>query len=461
MRLFRHSAEPVLGRLPAADKAQVYAVGGCVRDLLLGKPPQDYDLAVRIDPALFAARTAAALRGRQVLLGRGDQRIYRVVAAGATVDIAPIAGASIQDDLRQRDFTVNALACDLATAELIDCTGGQADLRRGIVRMVSIDGLRRDPLRLVRAYRLAVQFAWELDPATTAAIRSEKARVRTVAGERIWTEIQKILSAPHALPAVEQMIATGLLTEILPELERSFSPETRRRRPVAHIRSACAALERLLQNPGEIVPTGLARFSAPQLQADIPAALLKLALLLHEIDPPQGSASDDPAERAAASARRVCRRLRTSVRQADYVGFILRHHRRPADLYHRRRRRKSTRRERVRFFLDCHPLVPDILLLAAADQLAEFRVEDADEAGAFKHFVRSLFDEYYREMRPRIEAPPLLTGNDLIQVFHLEPSPRFRRILAGLKEARLMGEIRNRTDALNWVRARIGGHEPA
>jgi hypothetical protein len=203
--------------------------------------------------------------------------------------------------------------------------------------------------------------------------------------------------------------------------------------------------------------------SPKQLLADIPAYLLKLSLLLHEACRPQPAALDaaDGGDRCTAElAYQVCRRLRTSVRQADYVAFILQHHLRPLRLYAEHLNPRESMREQVQFFLDCHPRVTDVLLLAAADQLAEFNAEDANQAGVFKTFVQALLDTYYREMRPRIEAPPLLTGSDLKQSFHLKPSPQFRIILKGLQEARLMGEIRNRADALDWVRAWVDGQKP-
>jgi len=438
-----------LDRLPVVKPQQVYAVGGCVRDLLLGMHPQDYDLAVANDPEDFARRSAAAIQGRLVILGRRGHRTYRIVAATFGVDIAPIAGAAIEEDLRRRDFTVNAMGCDLATGELIDCTGGRADLRRGVIRMVSATAFRRDPLRMIRAYRLAGRFGWGLEPATTAAVASQKKRIQTVAGERIWDELQKILALPASEPVLEQMAATGLLMEVLPELQtprKTGIADDSRVRPVL---SACLHLEHILAKPAELAPNPefFPRFGSTA----IPTALAKLALLLAPIEKaaePRSDWAGDPARRAADSALRACRRLRTSMRQAEYVAMILRNGRRPLQLH----RQNADRRERVRFLLGCHPRVADILLHAAAVQF----VADPDEYRSFIRFARGLLDEYYRRVRPRIEAPPLVTGRDLIETFHLEPSPHLGEILEELQEAHLADEIRDRPDALHWLRARFG-----
>lgn len=461
MNIFEHARDLDINRLPAVQERQVYAVGGCVRDLLLGKQPQDYDLAVTTDPKDFATRMAANLQGRRVILGRPGQRIYRIVTPNTVFDVASIAGATIESDLRRRDFTVNAMACDLATGELIDCSGGQRDLRRGLVRMVSADGFRQDPLRMIRAYRLAAQFAWKLDPATAAAITVDKQRIRAAAAERIWDELRKILSVNPSRPVLDQMIAIGLLTEILPELQAVAGIRIGARPLFSHLLSACGHLERLLANPAELAP-GNAVFTE-HARAEVPAALLKLSLLLHAIGSPQGSkraVAADPADRAAESARRICRRLRTSCRQADYIEFILRNHRRPLRLYQHCRDADRVRGARVRFFLDCHPRVADIVLHATADRFAEC-ADNGNRDPGFANFVRVLLDEYYRDIRPLIEASPLLTGNDLIEAFHLKPSPLFRHILEGLTLARLAGEVRNRTEALQWVRARVGGQKPS
>ena len=144
-------------------KTGVFLVGGSVRDLMAGRVPYDYDLAVRQDPADFASGLATAIGGRIVALGKQGQKMLRVVTRERIFDIMPVNGPSIESDLRLRDFTINAMAVEVASGSLIDPLGGQKDLAAKTVRMVSPEVFQQDPVRLVRAYRMAAIFNFSID----------------------------------------------------------------------------------------------------------------------------------------------------------------------------------------------------------------------------------------------------------------------------------------------------------
>jgi poly(A) polymerase len=173
--------------LPPAE--DVFLVGGCVRDLLLGRRPADIDLVVTGDARAYAQRLAAARGGRMVDIGTPRFRLYRVAAAGQLIDVSPAAGADIREDLQRRDFTINSLALNIASGELIDIAAGREDLAAGVIRMVSDDAFRADPVRLLRAFRLAAQFNFSIEPRTLAAIAGDAARIAGSAGERLRAEL--------------------------------------------------------------------------------------------------------------------------------------------------------------------------------------------------------------------------------------------------------------------------------
>jgi len=194
-------------RFPALTKlgAGAYVVGGAIRDLLLGREPADVDIAC-IDPLAAAKK----LSGRVIQLGDGELTAYRVVLPKHVYDFAGLLGDDIGVDLARRDFTINAMALELATGALLDPHGGQRDLEARVVRMVHASNFDDDPLRMLKGVRMAVRYDFDLDSETLEAIRARAPRITEVARERIAYELSVIFSANRFRRAVELLRATGL-----------------------------------------------------------------------------------------------------------------------------------------------------------------------------------------------------------------------------------------------------------
>lgn len=193
---------PALAHLPP----RCYVVGGAIRDLLMGREPADADVAC--DDPLAAAKRVG---GRVILLGADERlRAYRVVLPEHVYDFADLLEHDVGRDLARRDFTINAMAVDLETGELLDPHGGQRDLERRLVRMVARSNFDDDPLRMLKAIRMAVRYDFDLDPATLEAIRARASRINDSARERITYELSVIFSANRFRRAVELLRATGL-----------------------------------------------------------------------------------------------------------------------------------------------------------------------------------------------------------------------------------------------------------
>jgi hypothetical protein len=193
---------PALAHLPSRS----YVVGGAIRDLLLGHEPLDADVAC--DDPFEAART---ISDRVIRLG-GDEhlRAYRVVLPEHEYDFAETLDHDIDVDLSRRDFTMNAMAVDLATGVLLDPHGGQRDIASRVVRMVRPSNFDDDPLRMLKSVRMAIKYEFAIDPATLDAIRARAARINDSARERITDELSVIFSANRFRRAVELLRATGL-----------------------------------------------------------------------------------------------------------------------------------------------------------------------------------------------------------------------------------------------------------
>jgi tRNA nucleotidyltransferase/poly(A) polymerase len=197
LRLF-----PRLRDLPT----HAYVVGGAVRDLTLGTAPADVDVAC-LDP-LACAR---ALRRKVIRLGREEHlSAYRVVDGSHIYDFAALLDGSIDADLARRDFTINAMAVDLESGELLDPHGGRADLARRLVRMINIANFDDDPLRMLKAVRMAVRFDFEVDAETMRAIRTRAKRIGDVSVERVAYELTVIFSANSFRRAVNLLHQTAL-----------------------------------------------------------------------------------------------------------------------------------------------------------------------------------------------------------------------------------------------------------
>ena len=283
--------------LPPEDGA--FLVGGCVRDLLIGKPPADYDVAVSSGPESYARRLAERHGGRPVAIGPARHRIFRVVAGDRVFDVSPLAGSSIAADLHNRDFTINAMAFDLTRQALIDPENGRADLRNRVIRMVSPAAFTRDPLRQLRAFRLAAQFTCRIEPQTVQAVKNGAGTITRGAGERIRTELLKMLAISKSVNLIEQMAACGLLFDILPELaplqscrqnaHHSFDAWT-------HTLVAFRRLEALI-DPDSRAEGGSPLDRAVQALHDGGrTGLLKMALLLHDVGKPATRSVDEQGQ---------------------------------------------------------------------------------------------------------------------------------------------------------------------
>ena len=216
-----------------------YIVGGSVRDQLLGRTPLDFDVAVFGDARKFANRLAVETNSHWVEMGKPGFTVYRVVVDKMILDISPVKGATIEEDLKRRDFTINAMAYDISSKAVIDCAGGKQDLENQTIRMVSPSVFERDPVRLIRAYRMGAEFDGVIEPRTNSAIKMNAGLIVNTAAERIRTEFFKILETSNSHNYILQMADSGLLFAIFPELSSlkgciRFSRVTNRIR-----RSAC------------------------------------------------------------------------------------------------------------------------------------------------------------------------------------------------------------------------------
>ncbi|HSS44981.1 MAG TPA: hypothetical protein VLO07_06530, partial [Thermoanaerobaculia bacterium] len=212
--LLRRPEIRALGTLARDRRQRVWIVGGAPRDLLLGRPVLDVDVTVSGDAEPLARALEGRGFGTAVALSRSAPRVFRV-AGRRELDLVELAGARIEEDLARRDFTVNAMAIEIATHRWLDPFGGARDLARGRLRLVAARNLAEDPLRTLRAARLAATHRLWPDDETTRACRDVARDLERVAPERIRTELTKLLEAGEVLPALRWSARAGVLAPAL------------------------------------------------------------------------------------------------------------------------------------------------------------------------------------------------------------------------------------------------------
>ena len=441
------------------QKEGVYIVGGSIRDLLCGRVPQDYDLAVAWEPDNFARSLASKASGHLVKIGKRGHQVLRVVTGDYFFDIMPFNGASIEDDLNQRDFTINAMALELSSGRLIDPTGGKRDLAAKKVRMVSGDIFQKDPLRLIRAYRMAASFGFAIDKQTESAIVRDADLIQKSAGERIRDELFKILNHSGSRTQLVNMADSGVLFCVLPELLTLKNCPADDHQPAYFYERTLNAyqhLEQLLDNR-ELKSSQPAEALFEDIDAER-SVLLKWAVLLHDLGRPSvrtitagGSVKFyGHAAKSADLARKICLRLKFSRRHCDRIELIVRHQNRPLFLFKARQKKIDIDRAFIRLFMKYGNLLPDIFLHALAQYAS--RRDSADPClQIFSEFICEGIQKYYAVLRPRASQPLPLNGNDLIGKFGLKPSAAFKQILKAIEEEHLAGGNLTREKALVLV----------
>jgi poly(A) polymerase len=440
--------------LPKLDNA--YIVGGSIRDLLLGYPPSDYDLAVLGNPESFAAKIAPAVSGHTVKLGSPGEPLYRIVSSGTTVDVSQAKGDSIEADLAQRDFTINAMAYDLSADTIIDPWGGRRDLSKKTIRMTSDTVFQKDPIRLLRAYRLAAVLDFKIDSKTEAAVTENASRIRLTAGERIRDEMIRLFGSSNASPRLNRMAANGLLFSIIPELSNlneCIQNAHHSYDVMTHTLKAFQYLEQMLASPAEQCPELMGQTVNFRTET---GALLKVALLLHDIGKPSVRTEDDADQvhfyrhekKSTQTADAILKRLRFSNHDIRFITTVISLHLRPLFLYRAHEKDRLSRRAVTRFFMASKEKTPAVLIHSVADHYGKA----AGINTSFEAFIRMLMDRYLSGFEPKQALPPLITGHDLIREFDLAPSPQFKNLLAQVEEAKLSGRISTRNDAAALVR---------
>ena len=427
------TARAIVRRLREAGHEACYA-GGCVRDMLLGKTPQDYDIATDARP-----EQVQALFPRTVPVG-AQFGVILVVEQGVEFQVATyradgvyldgrrpedVTFTTAEGDARRRDFTINGLFYDPESGEVRDFVGGRKDLESRTIRAIGQAGERfaEDKLRVLRGVRFAATLDFAIEPATWSAIGAGAAKIHEVSAERIREDLAKIFLAPQRVRGFDLLDSSGLMQALLPEV------------------SALKGCEQ----PPEFHPEGDVFVHTRLMLSLLPATVslpLVLAVLFHDLGKPPTMQRDETGRLrfnghesvSATMTEAIMRRLRFSNEEIEATVEMVQNHMVFKDV-------QNMRVARLKRFM-ARPTFEEERELHRVDCLGSHGLLDNHE------FLEKRREEFASE--PLI-PPPLVTGIDLIAL-GWKPGPRFKEVLDAVQTRQLEGALLSREQALDWIK---------
>ena len=450
-----------------------FIVGGAVRDASLRRAITDIDIAVDGDAVAMARRVADILDGDIFVMDK-DRDVARVLAASGqssiVVDFARFRGAALADDLRDRDFTINAMAADLRgdVSTLIDPLNGEQDLQQKVLRRCSQHAIQADPIRALRAVRQSTQFRLKIHPDTLSDIKRHGSRLAQASSERIRDEFFKLLALSSPSRGIRVLQHLDLLKYIIPQVDCLVGLE----QPWPHRfdvwRHTLLVVERMSQilmtisshrtdNTVAAFDLGMLAIQfdryRPQLQRHLERVygngrkhreLLALAALIHNLGKSQ--AANDYVFYSAQLAQSIAKSLRLTIDEEKKLVAMIGNYRRILEQRH------GAVLDRHRFWYKLGESGVDAILLATADFLGIYGAEleqklwlERIEAAAV------MLDTYHNQYETLVNPKLLLNGNDIMELLDIDAGPVVGRLLKALREAQVTGDVGSVGEARDFV----------
>src|SRR5579859_20120 len=475
------------------NNQRAYLVGGSVRNLLLHEPCIDWDIVTDGDAPQLARRLANKLGGYYAHMhDKASRVVCKLEQQEIIFDIAPLQGDTIEADLHQRDFTINAIASPLTTVvehltiggdlTLIDPLNGRADCESRLLRAVNDAVFKHDPLRLLRAVRFMTRYHLSIEPGTEQMLTRDASQLPLAAPERTHEELYAILRPDGATERLRFLDRHGLFTTLFPE----FIPARGMRQPylhhwdvLGHSLETVAMLEQLTtllqqspehvqHSPLETEKQDLVAIQSLLREAEqqgifqfaiLTTPVMKMAALLHDIGKPVTYSADEEGnirfyhhpQAGVPLVQQIMGRLHTSTQERRLVQQVTAHHMRPGQLSSD----TVTPRAIRRYFVDLGPTGLYVALVSLADHLAMRGPEPLTAAWA-NHIgtTRLLFTRYIRE-RDRIIPPRLVAPEELIRALKLERGPLIGQLLDQIAEAQAEGLLHSKEDVLWFAQEKL------
>ncbi|MGD8821514.1 MAG: HD domain-containing protein [Anaerolineales bacterium] len=480
----------------AGASCAFWLVGGAVRDRILQRPVVDFDFVVEGDAIAMARRVADLAGGDFYRLdeARGAGRVLLPIRDQTVcLDFTRIAGEGLEQDLLARDFSINAMALSLeAPDDLIDPAGGLQDLKDGRLRIPSPTAIQSDPIRALRAIRLAVDLGFKIEPDTYSQIKQAGDWLERVSPERQRDELFRILKLDRPALALRLLDQAQLLDALLPEIGALRGQSQAPPHQFDVLEHTLAVMQRLTSVLATLAPVHdgdsaagmalaevsfkLGRFRQPlsqYLQQELSTGrtvrqLLYLAAIFHDSGKPEAESLEPDEQRSdgrshgdkiqfigheTISANKIVQaaeKFRLSKVETGWLARVVKHHMRPL---HLASLDSITKRAVYRYFRQLEGEGVAVAILSLADRLGmTASPPDEDQWKAQVDVVRALLEPYFEAFETSIRPDPLINGNQLMDAFDLPPGPEVGRILEAVLEAQALGEVTTEEDALDYAR---------
>jgi len=457
----------IIYRFSCKKKVKLYLVGGFLRDIILKREKEnpDIDFLLKKNSIDFSRHLAKKIKSGFVILDkeRGYSRLVkRIKEKIYTLDFTNFRGKTLEEDLLRRDFTINTLTLELEKIFipssikdlLIDPYGGRKDLDKKLIRAVSNFTFDEDPLRILRAFSLAAIFNFQIEKKTLRLIKQKKEKIAYVSFERIRDELFKILETDNAFHYLVKLDKLGILEIIFPPIKmmRGINQGPYHHLDVwQHTLETIRQLEKLIQETkrNKNIQNYLNEKISPDRRR---RALIKLGALLHDIGKPLARKREGRKTKFHGHERigleiteQITQRLKLSNDEKEALEKMVYWHLRPGYLSEIK---NISSRAKFRFFRDAEKEAVSILLISLADQRATRGPLTCDESRKnHERLSFNLIKEYFRKQKEK-KLVRLITGDDLIQIFKLEPSPLIGEILSEVEELQAIGKIKTKKEAL-------------
>lgn len=452
-------SDEILSKITDKFENEIYLVGGTVRDYYMGLDSTDRDIIVMDEEAReFALKLAELFEASFVPLDE-ENKIYRIVLADKIncIDVTNPVGDSIEKDLMRRDLTINAIAVNIRTGEIIDISGGVTDIRNKCINYVNELNFVDDPLRLLRVYRFQALYGFSLAPETINAVCKYSDLIHKPAVERINYEILKLFSGEYAHIALENMNKTWILEEIFPFVKelKQVPPNSHHHLDLFHHSiETVKQVQNLYSEASDEVKEHLNRVDFGGFSR---LAHLKLAAFMHDIGKFSTWTIEEGKHRfikhddvGAKMSVKILKDLHCSNKQIDYISSMIKYHIYPS---HVMTSPQITEKIMMRYVRKMDKNSIDAIILAQADRLSARGPEITDEIVERNITSLNMLLRFYLEARETLKPlPKLLSGNDVMDILNIKPSRKLGVIMEALHEAQVSGDVITREHAVEFVK---------
>ena len=454
--------DSILNNIASFFDNEVYLVGGCVRDFLIGKTTCDRDLIVTDEEAdTFARKISDFFNGKFIPLDEVN-KIYRVVLPDKSnyLDITNPVGKSLENDIKRRDLTINAIAVNIKTGEIPQiCNSGLEDLNNSVLREISESNFTDDPLRLLRIFRFYSVLGFEPSDSLINIAAKYANLIDKPAKERIEYELMKLFSGKYCAQSLLLMDKTGLLEKIFPivrELKKIPPNQHHHLDLFHHSIETVKQVQILYENAPDEVKSHMDKVDFggfPRI------AHLKLACFLHDIGKPSTWTIEEDTKRHRfikhdSVGEKLCKpllkKLCFSNKQIEYIAYIIKKHMYPSALVSAP---DTSEKTLMRYLRKSEDNAIDNILIAQADRLSALGPEITKETVEENINALNSLIKFCIETKKNIKPlPKLLNGNEIMEILNIKPSPKLGEILNTLQEAQISGDINTKEEAIDFVK---------